>query len=504
MAASSTRRDFLESTTLAGAGFAFLGKLPAISAQDVQPQRNLTAVASDLEPLVRLIEDTPRARLIEVAVERIRQGTTYTELLGAAMLAGVRGIRPRPVGFKFHCVLVMNSAHLASQAAADRDRWLPLLWSLDNFKISQERNRTEGDWRMPALQDGQLPETAHAARQFREAMDNWQEEQADRAIAAWSRSAGANEIYETFWRLGARDFRDIGHKAIYVANSYRTLQTIGWRHAEPILRSLAYALLEHEGTNPAQRDDDRDRPGRDNLRRATRIRPDWQRGRPSRDASIDLLAILRTASANDASEAVVRQLNNQVDPASIWDALFLAAGEWLMSQPGIVGLHCVTTINALHFGYQMSASDETRRFLMLQGAAFLPLFRQAMKARGRINEQRLDTLEPLAPTAAGPEAIAEILADISRDKQTAARKTLSLVETTPAATRDLMTAARRLIFSRGTDSHDYKFSSAALEDYHHVSANLRPRYLASSVFWLKGSAGQETDLVRRARAALGS
>ena len=47
-----------------------------------------------------------------------------------------------------------------------------------------------------------------------------------------------------FWRYGARDFRDIGHKAIFVANSYRTLVTIGWRHAEPILRSLAYALLD--------------------------------------------------------------------------------------------------------------------------------------------------------------------------------------------------------------------------------------------------------------------
>jgi len=57
------------------------------------------------------------------------------------------------------------------------------------------------------------------------------------SLAAWARTGGANEIYEAFWRYGARDFRDIGHKAIFVANSYRTLQTIGWRHAEPILRS---------------------------------------------------------------------------------------------------------------------------------------------------------------------------------------------------------------------------------------------------------------------------
>src|SRR5207244_13375612 len=99
-----------------------------------------------------------------------------------------------------------------------------------------------------------------------------------------------------FWRYGARDFRDIGHKAIFAANSYRTLQTIGWRHAEPILRSLAFALLEHEGTNPAQRDADQDRSWRDNLGRAGRIRADWQRGRVSREASTDLLATLRTGT----------------------------------------------------------------------------------------------------------------------------------------------------------------------------------------------------------------
>ena len=83
----------------------------------------------------------------------------------------------------------------------------------------------------------------------------------DVAVAALARTAGAQEVFERFCRYGARDFRDIGHKAIYVANSWRTLQTIGWQHAEPVLRSLAYALLEHEGENPAGRDGDR-RPSR--------------------------------------------------------------------------------------------------------------------------------------------------------------------------------------------------------------------------------------------------
>src|SRR5262249_52067333 len=160
-------------------------------------------------------------------------------------------------------------------------------------------------------------------RDFRAAMDGWEIENADRAVAQLARVASLNEAYEMFWRYGARDFRDIGHKAIFVANSYRTLVTIGWRHADALLRSLAYALLEHGNqANPARSDHDVDRPGRDNLRHLTRIRADWQRGEIARASVTDLLATLRTASAGDAAEEVVTMLNARVDPACIWDAIF--------------------------------------------------------------------------------------------------------------------------------------------------------------------------------------
>src|SRR5207253_8224172 len=145
------------------------------------------------EPLARMREETPRARLIEVAAERIRGGTSYQQLLAALLLAGVRTIRPRPVGFQFHAVLVTNSAHLASLAAQDRDRWLPLFWAIDNFKASQARNAQEGDWRMTALANDRLPAPETTVRNFRTAMDNWESEAADRATAQLSRISSLNE-----------------------------------------------------------------------------------------------------------------------------------------------------------------------------------------------------------------------------------------------------------------------------------------------------------------------
>src|SRR5262249_45189206 len=160
----------------------------------------------------------------------------------ALMLAGVRSIKPRPVGFKFHPVLVVNSAHMASLASPEGDRWLPLFWALDNFKNSQAQNAREGGWVMPAVGESALPAPDQARSRFSEAMDRWDEAGADVAAAQLARVAGTTEVFELLWRYGARDFRDIGHKAIYTANAWRTLQVIGWEHAEPVVRSLAFAL----------------------------------------------------------------------------------------------------------------------------------------------------------------------------------------------------------------------------------------------------------------------
>src|SRR5262245_1684455 len=131
MFSSLNRRDFLTRTAAAGAvaglgDLAFLGGLSPVSAADAKVPHDRVQLCPEIEPLVRLIEDTPRENVIEAVARKVREGTSYQNLLAAVLLAGVRGIKPRPVGFKFHAVLVVNSAHQAAIAAQDRDRWLPL------------------------------------------------------------------------------------------------------------------------------------------------------------------------------------------------------------------------------------------------------------------------------------------------------------------------------------------------------------------------------------------
>ncbi len=512
MSSPANRRDFLAGVTTAGlfAGlgdFTFLSQLPALSADDVRVPRNMVQLNPDIEPLVRLLEETPRGRLMEAAARRVQQGTTYQQLLSALLLAGVRGIRPRPVGYQFHAVLVVNSAHLASMASQDRDRWLPLFWALDNFKESQATNRRESDgWVMPPVSDP-VPSSTQAKQQFLQAMNNWDVDAADTAIAGFVRNAGAIEVIEEFWRLGCRDFRSIGHKAIFVANSWRAMQTVGWRHAEPVMRSLAFALLAHEGNTPAQRNMEVERPYRENLQRINRFREGWLQGNITPQATRDFLDVLRSANPSDCCDRALRMINeNRISPAALWDAIFLVAGEHLIRQPGIIALHCVTTANAMFYGFQTTGSDETRRLLLLQAAAFMTMFRDRLRQRGRVhNDVRIDQLET-AEVQGNPEnSIADILSDVSGNQLRAAQKTLGFLQAEQERSQRaqaLMAGARRLIFNKGTNSHDYKFSSAALEDFYHLTPHWRTHFLASTMFNLKGSGDRDNGLVARIRREL--
>ena len=85
------------------------------------------------------------------------------------------------------------------------------------------RNRTGYDQLAPVTTSNASPTAAFVA-----AMDSWDEAAADAAIVGLVRTAGAHEIFELLCRYGVRDFREIGHKAIYISNSFRTLEAIGW------------------------------------------------------------------------------------------------------------------------------------------------------------------------------------------------------------------------------------------------------------------------------------
>jgi hypothetical protein len=502
-----SRRQFLKTaavgSALTGLGdLGFLSQLQPVRAEEAKLDPNVVRFDPGIEPVVRLLEDTPREKLLEKVAERIRGGLTYKEVLTALLLAGVRNIEPRPsVGFKFHAVLVVNSAHLASLSSPEEHRWLPIFWALDHFKDSQAADERERHWTMAPVNESKVPNRDKAKQAFIDAMEQWDEGAADVAAAGLARTSDMNEVFELFYRFGARDFRDIGHKAIFVANSRRTLEAIGWQHAEPVLRSLAYALLQHEGGANFKGDAPADQPWKQNQILASQFRSDWQNGKLDSAATRELLATLRQGSDQDVCKKVVELLNAGISPQSVWDGLMVGSGELVVRQPGIVALHAVTSSNALRYGFEATSNENTKRMLLLQNAAFVPLFRNAMTSRGPVAEMKMEGLESAAIEHSGPEAVGEIFGNVSNDRMLAARKVLTYVKDHPEP-KELIDAARLLVFLKGTNAHDYKFSSAVLEDFNHVSPAWRDRYLATSVFNLRGPIGPDNQLVKRTREAL--
>ena len=86
-----------------------------------------------------------------------------------------------------------------------------------------------------------VPRRQRARRAFIEAIDNWDEPAADAAMVGLVRTAGAHEIFEILCRYGVRDFREIGRKEIYVANSFRAVSRERWS----ILHAGKFAVAVH-------------------------------------------------------------------------------------------------------------------------------------------------------------------------------------------------------------------------------------------------------------------
>lgn len=497
------RRTFL-SATAGGLGLSgVLQALGPLSAEEVNVDQGIARFSSDIEPLVQFLESTPRDAIIEQTARRVRDGLSYRELLAALLLAGVRNVQPRPsVGFKFHAVLVVNSAHLASVSGVDGERWLPIFWAIDNFKSSQARDVREGNWTLAPVDEAAVPPADRAAERLRDALDRWDESAADVAIVSIVRNFGANQVFEQLAAYAARDFRSIGHKVIYLSNAFRTLQTIGWDYAEPVMRSLVYAMLNHNGEpNPSDSDLEADRPGRFNRELQDQLSEQWLATRQSDDAAtVDLVIALHECSPTEASQKVVELVNAGVSTQSIWDGLFAGAGELLMRQRGIVALHAVTTTNAIFHAFRASGDETTRQFLLLQNASFLPMFREAARGRGKLASRHIDQLA--AGEGESKVSVPEIFQTMGKSRSEAAEQAYQFLSAggDPQAVVD---HARRLVFLKGNDSHDYKFSSAALEDYRALSPGWRNRFLAASTYQLRSESESTRPLVKRIREALG-
>ncbi len=278
-----------------------------------------------LEPLVRLIEDTPRDSYSKKSRRASRRGFRTAKRWRGCCLRACGTMQPRPsVGFKFHAV--PRGELRTKPRSPDRTRNAGCRcsgrWTISG-RASHELER-----KRLAHEAGRWRKSASLNKARKRSPPRWMTgmwKPRTRRLRGWLALTPRASCSDVFAKYGSRDFRDIGHKIIYVGNAFRVLDVIGWRHAEPVLRSLTYAILKHDGKNPAKEDLEPDRPGRKNADRISKLRCK-EIDQPG-NGTKDMLKTLRSGSAVELGTAVEGMLAEGVSPRSIWDGLFLGAGE---------------------------------------------------------------------------------------------------------------------------------------------------------------------------------
>lgn len=484
-----TRRDFLAASAGLAGGIAASDSLLAIT--ESAPLVQLTA---DIEPVVRLIEETPREKCFEVIAEQLRRGLPHRKFVAALFLAGIRNVNPQPPGFKFHCVFVIHAAHQMSLDVPVGDRLLPLFWALDNFKVSQQKDVEEGDFRLTDV-TGRLPSVESAWDEFHSAMWAWDEEKADRAITVLARNESAHRIIGGLWRYGARDYRNIGHKAIFVANTWRTLQTIGWQHAEPVLRSLVLGLLDFGRQMEVNDYTFANQCFKANsaLAKETyeKLPGSWTTATGDAATTESLLDAIRSGKSEEACQQAVSMVQDkQAGAPEIWDAVHLAAGELMMQQPGIYGIHTVTSTHALRYAFKTAAFTQTRLIMMLQGIGWMCQFRNFMSGKPQgLKDVKITELTPDAAEV----SVGDVFDLVDKDAPAAASKAMSF-----AVPNEFMRTANGLLLRKATDAHDYKYATSIFDDYRRVSPKWRPHMLATAVYYLRGTDSPDSPVMQRA------
>lgn len=491
------RRDFLKGgAVVAGGGLV----LEACAGRPRTDQGvTLRTPPTDVETMAKKVLETPRDDVPQLALDWVKRGATFRDLLGAAYLAGLHEVNPSPIGGQVHAMMMVASASETAVLLRGRDKLLPALFNLDRLKRSQERDAgsDRGDWSMPPPPEVEARPAADLAASLGEAMLAWDEAAADRAIVGLHDALSLHDFFEVLWPWAARDFRIIGHKIIYATQTYRALQDLGWRRGRDAVRSLGFGVLDQNPYGQFSGDDSKRILGLydSNLRRAERFPEGWMAGREDPAASAALLVRLRDSDADEAAEAVVAALRDGTAARSVWDGLRLYAFEITMRHPSIAGVHTVTSVNALHRASMYTSTDATRRIMVLQAASWLPLFAAFLASRADLptEDRAIDALRPASgardadPFSAG-------------SREESASRAVSMLESGDVA--GFSRRALEVLSRKADNDHDYKYSVAAVEEIAAAHPGCRPQLAGASLFYLRTERSTDGSVYRAVRSRL--
>jgi hypothetical protein len=506
------RREFLgacvSTTGVLMANVSFLRPLSQAVAQEPTVNRGWLKHGPDMDLIVRLIQTTPREDCVEVFVKELQHGLTYRRFLAAIFLAAAE------TG-DLHQLAQIHAAHRTSQTVRLEERLLPIFWALDRVKQGQD---AEDKSHFLRELTGPLPQPKMAAEAFLDGMRTGDKSQVEHAIVALARNEGNQQAMHRLWKYSANDLGGtLGHLPIGLANASRTLESIGWQHAEPGLRYLAREICRPEADNTFEGNEQR-------LNKSLhQLPPDWASSRSNRSVTLELYQRIRSADADSAGDFICANLmKKKASAGAIWDAISLAAADLIFRYQiggSVIGgamIHAITSTNALRFGFNLVTTPEIRLIQLLQAAGCLAggFIGQAAKDKRLRNLSLVDDLDRLNKNEA--VTVEEIFEQLptkgdsyrqqdpsERDASDQACKAAFQLLSQTGNEHSFMNTARTLLCAKASeDPHDFKYPTAAFEDAFLVSPEWRPYLLASSVHALHGVKSADSMVLQRTRSAI--
>ena len=457
----------------------------------------------ETDRLLRLLRTSAVDQCIPAFVREIKAGLSYRQFLTVLFLAAVENGDP-------HQVAQVFGAHRISSDVRVEERLLPLFWVLHRLKQEQERGK-------PALKPykGTLPGAGEAANVFRQALLKSDREQAESAALTLARDHGARYAMHRLCEFAPRNVGDnLGHPAIALANGIRTMDAMGWQHAEVALRYAARYIAGYKG----------DKTFAGNLERVqanvARLPAGWAATASNRGATLEIYQVLRAGKAAEACDLVCSQLTSgKSKSGAVWDAISLAAADTLFRFKtggeviGGVQVHAVTTTNALRYSFDAVDDAQTKLLNLLQAAGVTADFYvRHVGKEGNLRDINVLELESVGAKATLREAF-ELLPFKSKGyNQKSPDERAASDQACRIAFQHLQDPVNQLRFAElsrsflcmkaSLDPHDIKFPAAIFEDASFVSPEWRPYLLASSVHALHGSRSEDNAALMKVREAL--
>jgi hypothetical protein len=437
----------------------------------------------EAEKRVRWIMAAPREPALQRGARELAAGLDSGLLLGAVLVAAARDLRTDLPAFN-HSALSVSAIDQLGTPAPEAERRRNALWCLDYFKEVQEAEAASGDWRQQPVAAAALPSGAAARAALVQALERWDREAADAALAGWVRSAPLDEVYTLVFEYGLRCSGNLGHKGIYAALSRRALPLAGGRFAEDVLRSVVSSFFlggRTERAAPFERS--RELVGEQGIVPRAR-RPESDAG-PARE----LLAALRTSAPGELPDDAARLLADGAAQAVLWDAVVAAAAEVAVADPSTAALHALTSTNSLRHIGLCAPSPRVAQLALLQAAAWAAGFRTNLDA-GEASV-RLDAVEP------GPAQADLVFAAQPGFARAAGALALGAQDHVAFIAR-----AARVARRSSDDVHEFKLSAAALEEARRASPWARPFACAALAMHLPAEGRPDGARLQRIDTAL--